>query len=93
MTSFIVDPASGTPVTQQEYVARYPWTSLATWTYDPTTNLWSDHTQEAGPGYYPQAQNYPADRGYERDRGDQRDRDREQERERERGRDNSNYNR
>ncbi len=79
---FIIDPATGTPTSQQEYESRYPWTSLATWTYDPLTNLWSDHTQQAG--YSPQVQNYERDRdggrGYEQDRDHHRDQDRDRDR-------------
>jgi len=63
--NFIIDPATGRTITQQEYQARYPWTNSATWTYDCASNLWTDHTAEQNPGY---AQNFYRGRGHRRGR-------------------------
>ena len=52
VVNYIIDPATGRPITQAEYQARYPWTNPGTWTYDCASNLWTDHTS---PDY---AQNY-----------------------------------
>lgn len=76
IVNYIIDPATGTPITQADYIARYPSTNTGAWTYDCTTNLWTDHTAQQNPGYYPQAPNYEQDRDRERDRGRDRDRDR-----------------
>jgi hypothetical protein len=59
VVNYIIDPASGRPITQAEYQARYPWTNPSTWTYDCASNLWTDHTSE-NQGY---AQNYGRHRG------------------------------
>jgi len=80
IVNYIVDPATGMTITREQYQARYPWTDLSKWTYDCGSNLWTDHTAQPGPGYYPQAQYHQGNRGYERDEG--RDRDRERDRER-----------
>ncbi len=55
VVNIIIDPATGRPITQAEYQARYPWTNPSTWTYDCATNLWTDHTAEQNPYY---SQNY-----------------------------------
>ena len=57
IVNYIIDPATGTPITQAGYQARYPWTQPSTWTYDCGSNLWTDHTPQ-GPAPYQQAQNY-----------------------------------
>jgi hypothetical protein len=85
--NWINDPATGRPITEQEYLARYSWANPRAWNYDPTTNLWVDPTAAR---YYPQTQNdrdrdYDRDRdrgrdyerGRDRDRADERDRDRD----------------
>lgn len=72
MTNWILDPATGQPITEAQYLARYP-SNPATWSYDCNTGLWTD------PGYYaPQAQ-YD---GGDRDRGREDGRDRERDRDR-----------
>jgi len=86
IVNWIVDPATNGPVTEQQYLARYPWSNPGTWIYEPTTNLWVDHTAQ-NPGYYPQGQNYDRDRDYDRDQERDRDRDRDRERDRDRDRD------
>ena len=48
---FIIDPATGGRITQAQYQARYPWTNPRTWTYDPPSNLWTDHTRDYGNDY------------------------------------------
>ena len=73
--NWIIDPATGMPVREQQYLARYPGSNPGTWIYDPTTNLWVDHTAQ-NPGYYPQGENYDRDRERERDRDRERERDR-----------------
>ena len=48
IVNYIIDPAGGRRITQREYQARYPWTDSRTWTYEASTNLWTDHTREHG---------------------------------------------
>ena len=82
--NYIIDPATGGPVTEAEYLARYPWSQATSWTYDCASNLWTDHTTPPNPGYYPQTQNYERGRERERDRGNERDRERDRDREQDR---------
>ena len=51
IVNFIIDPATGRRITQAQYQARYPWTNPRTWTYDPPSNLWTDHTRDYGNDY------------------------------------------
>jgi hypothetical protein len=74
--NWIIDPATGMPISEPQYLARYPGSNPGTWNYDPATNLWIDHTPQ-NPGYNPQGQNYDRDRGYDRDRERERERQRE----------------
>lgn len=78
-TNYIIDPATGSPVTEAEYQARYPWSDTRTWVYDCANNLWTDHTADSNSAYYSQPQNYERNRGYEqyrhRDHRYERDRD------------------
>jgi hypothetical protein len=60
-TNYIVDPATGRFVTQAEYLALYPWSQTSSWTYDCTSNLWTDPTPPPNP-YYTQSQSYERDR-------------------------------
>ena len=74
-TNWILDPATGQPITEAQYLARYP-SNPANWTYNCNTGLWTDNGPAANPGYYaPQAENNGRDRG--RDRRDERGRDNE----------------
>ena len=85
--SFILDTATGAPITRDEYRARYPWTNLATWTYDATTNLWVDHTpQPFYRGDRDERRDFDRDRDRDRDRNFDRDREREREFDRDRDR-------
>src|SRR5206468_2713437 len=43
IVSYILDPATGRPVTQKEYMARYPYSNPVNWAYDQNTNLWVDN--------------------------------------------------
>jgi hypothetical protein len=72
IVNWIVDPATGRPVTEQQYLARYPSSNPRTWMYDPATNLWADLTGQNA-GSYPQGQ-------YDRDRDRNRDTDRDRDR-------------
>src|SRR5689334_10142898 len=71
--NWINDPATGMPISEQQYLARYPSSNPGTWSYEPTTNLWVDHTAQNPVYYYPQGQN---DRGRGREREPERNRDR-----------------
>ena len=71
--NWINDPATGMPISEQQYLARYPSSNPGTWSYEPTTNLWVDHTAQNPGYYYPQGQN---DRGRGREREPERNRDR-----------------
>jgi len=46
ITICIKDPATDRPISAAQYQARYPWTDPTTWTYDPGSDLWGDHTRE-----------------------------------------------
>ena len=73
MTNWILDPQTGRPITQDEYLSRYP-SNPATWSYDCNTGLWTDPGLQAnsgyyqGPGYYSQGPAYRSNgRGYHRE--------------------------
>ena len=78
MTNWILDPQTGQPITEAEYLARYPWSKPASWSYSCNTGLWTDPGTQAnayqGPAYYSQGPAYyrgPAyrseGRGYNRE--------------------------
>ena len=47
----IRDPATNRIISQDEYLARYPWSDTRQWSYDPGSDLWGDHTREVGTQY------------------------------------------
>ena len=73
MTNWIADPVTGQAITENDYLARYPWSRPSTWSYSCETGLWTDpdaqnYAYNQGPRYYSQ------DRGYrERERERYRD--------------------
>lgn len=64
ITGYIVDPATGQPITEQAYLARYPGSNPGTWQYNASTNLWVDLTaQQYSQQSYAQPQYYGRYRG------------------------------
>jgi len=72
MTNWILDPATGQPITQSQYLSRYP-SNPPSWSYDCNTGLWTDPSAQA---YATQGQYYGGDRGRGREEGRDRERDR-----------------
>jgi len=89
MTNWILDPATGQPITQAQYLARYP-SNPATWSYSCNTGLWTDPGYVApvyqgpayyqapeyyrGPGYSRESRNVDRNRGHEQNRGSEQNR-------------------
>lgn len=89
ITNWIIDPATGRPITEQQYLARYP-SNPANWTYDCNSGLWTDNGAQApayqgpayyqAPAYYQGRGSYRESRNVDRNRGHQQNRGSEQNR-------------
>ena len=77
LPGFIIDQATNTPVTFQQYQARYPRSDRNTWQYDKVRNVWVDLTPKQ---YLQPENNREEDRDRERERERERDRDRDRDR-------------
>ena len=83
MTNWIPDPTTGQPITEAQYLARYP-SNPATWTYDCYTGLWTDPGFQTpvyqGPAYYQAPGYFRAPGSYRESRDENRSRDSERNR-------------
>ena len=87
ITNWILDPATGQPITESQYLSRYP-SNPATWSYSCNTGLWTDPNAQsyaAGEQFSERDRGRGEDRARDRERERERDQDRERERERDRG--------